>query len=74
MIPFRKQRLATTVTNRILNLANELPPISLPGAPAAPGPVPGGPELAAATQTPPEPVTAAPEVVEEVALIKGGML
>jgi len=45
MIPFRTQRLATSVTNRLLNIHAGLPPRVEPGEPAAPEPSPEGQEL-----------------------------
>lgn len=57
MIPFRRQRLATSVVNRILNLYDELPRPQSLGDPAAPGPVPGGQQLDARLAAPTPPVT-----------------
>lgn len=63
MIPFRTQRLATSVVNRILNLRTEFvaEPRPASGLPAAPEPTP-------MPQPSTEPVSADPQVAQDVAL------
>lgn len=68
MIPFRKQRLATSVVNRILNVADGIAPRGAEGAPAAPEPLASGAELEAQMAAPKPPVSADPETTEAVAL------
>jgi hypothetical protein len=68
MIPFRTQRLATSVVNRILMVARGIEPMSSQGSQAAPEPIPGGDAIDAGLQQPTQPVDAAPELAEEVAL------
>lgn len=69
MIPFRTQRLATTVTNRILDLAENLKaPAPAAGAPAAPEPLVEGAELAAKIAAPKSEVDADPGTAAEIAL------
>lgn len=67
-IPFRTQRLATSVTNRILQIYHGLPPRDVPGMPNAPGPLPEGGQLEASLQTPKEPVDADPGTANAIAL------
>ncbi len=64
MIPFRTQRLATTVVNRILNLRSEFksgPQMQPPSLPAAPEPTP-------IAQQPAVPVDADPQTAQDIAL------
>ena len=68
MIPFRTQRLATSVTNRILNIYAGLPPPIAQGAPAAPEPLPEGAALDAAIQQPKPAVDADPATAAQIAL------
>lgn len=68
MIPFRRQRLATSVTNRILNVYDGVFPKATPGAPAAPDSRLAAAELAARTGAPKPPVDAPQETAEEIAL------
>jgi hypothetical protein len=67
-IPFRTQRIATSVTNRILQIYHGLPPRDVPGMPNAPGPLPQGGELEASMAAPKAPVDAAPEAADAIAL------
>lgn len=66
MIPFRTQRLATSVTNRILNVYDGLPPRVQPGAPAAPEPLAEGAELDATIAAPKPPVDADPQTADAI--------
>lgn len=67
-IPFRTQRLATSVVNRIMNVHDGINPPAPPGMPNAPDT--GGPaaELAATVGAPKAPVDASPGTAEAVAL------
>lgn len=66
MIPFRTQRLATSVVNRILNVYEGVAPKAAQGAPAAPAGMGG--ELEAVLQAPKPPVDADPATAEAIAL------
>lgn len=66
MIPFRTQRLATSVVNRIMNVYEGLQPKTQPGVPAAPAPMGG--ELDVALGAPKPAVDAAPDTAEAIAL------
>lgn len=68
MIPFRTQRLATSVVNRILNVRDGINPQPAAGAPAAPNTVLQEQELAARVGAPKPAVDAAPETAEAIAL------
>ena len=68
MIPFRTQRVATSVTNRILNIYAGLPPKPTPAEPSAPVPTPGGQELAAQLAAPKAPVDASPQDANAIGL------
>jgi len=68
MIPFRTQRLATSVVNRILDVYDGLPPRVPPGAPAAPDPLPAGPALEQKLGAPQSPVDADPQTANAIAL------
>lgn len=68
MIPFRTQRIATSVVNRILNVADGLQPVAQPGELAAPDPLPAANELEARLNAPKAPVDAPPAVAEDIAL------
>lgn len=68
MIPFRTQRLATSVVNRILNVADGVFPQPKPGAPAAPDSQLAAAELSARMSAPKPPVDAPAGTVEAVAL------
>lgn len=68
MIPFRRQRVATSVVNRILNVYNhDLPPPAL-GNPSAPEPLPEGAQLEAQIAAPKPPTDADPQTASAVAL------
>lgn len=66
MIPFRTQRLATSVVNRIMNVYEGIERRSKPGMPAAPAPMGG--ELEAALAAPKPPVDADTATTEAVTL------
>lgn len=68
MIPFRRQRLATSVVNRIMNMADGLAPAEALGAPAAPDTTGPQAELAANVTAPKAPVDAPQETAEAIAL------
>lgn len=68
MIPFRTQRMATSVTNRILAIHAGLPPRVEPGAPAAPDRLPEGDSLDARINSPKPPVDATPQEADALAL------
>lgn len=69
MIPFRKQRLATSVTNRIFNIYDGLPPRAVaPGAPAAPEPLAEGAKLDATIAAPKPPVDADPQTADAIGM------
>jgi len=75
MIPFRTQRLATTVVNRILDLHEGIARPAEPGTPAAPSPLPQGLLIEQRLATPPAPVDAPDQATaDEVALTSGGLL
>jgi len=67
MIPFRRQRLATSVTNRILDLYDGMPPRVVPGAPAAPEPLEEGAVVDAQLGAPKAPVDADPQTANAIA-------
>lgn len=71
-IKFPKHHIATSVVNRIMNIADELetgaetPQVGpVPNVPAA---LPEGPALSAALYQPTQPVTAGPELAEALTL------
>lgn len=68
MIPFRTQRLATSVTNRIMNVYDGVFPKANPGTPAAPDSQLASAELAARMSAPKAPVDAPQQTAEEIAL------
>lgn len=68
MIPFRTQRLATSVVNRILAIHAGLPPRAQVGEPAAPEPLAEGSELDARIAAPKPATDASPEAAEAIAL------
>ena len=68
MIPFIKQRLATSVVNRIFNVYDGLPPRTKPGAPAAPDPLPEAPALDARLAAPQQPADADPQTADAISL------
>lgn len=68
MIPFRTQRLATSVVNRILDIYDGLPPRVSPGMPAAPEPSSSGAQLEQQLQQPQPPVDAAPDIAQAIAI------
>jgi hypothetical protein len=68
MIPFRTQRLATSVTNRIMNIYDGVFPKAKPGAPAAPDSQLASAELAARMNAPKPPVDAPPQTAADIAL------
>ena len=68
MIPFRTQRLATSVTNRILNVYDGIFPKGKPGAPAAPDSQLANAELAAHMAAPKPPVDAPQQTAADIAL------
>jgi hypothetical protein len=68
MIPFRTQRLATSVVNRIMNVADGVFPKSAPGMPAAPDTSIANAELAANANEPKGPVDASQQTAAEIAL------
>jgi hypothetical protein len=67
-IPFRTQRLATSVTNRIRAIYAGLPPRAEEGAPNAPEPLPEGANLQARIDAPKAPTDADPGTASAVAL------
>ena len=67
-IPFRTQRLATSVTNRILQIHAGLPPRSEVGAPAAPDHLAEGDALDARINAPRDSVDADPGTATAIAL------
>jgi hypothetical protein len=68
MIPFRTQRMATSVVNRLLNFYHGLPPETQPGPPAAPDPQPAGQALDAQFSAPKGATDADPQTAEQIAL------
>jgi len=75
MIPFRTQRLATSVVNRILDIDAGLPPITAaPGIVAAPEPLQTGEDLDAKLAQPSAPVDADPQTAQDIALAAGGLV
>lgn len=68
MIPFRTQRLATSVVNRILNVADGVFPKSTPGMPAAPDGRLANAELAAHMSAPKPPVDAPQQTAADIAI------
>jgi hypothetical protein len=69
MIPFRTQRLATSVVNRILNVYDGLPPRPTRPVPATPDPLPDAQAIEARlTQAQATPVDAAPNLAQEISL------
>ena len=68
MIPFRTQRLATSVTNRILNIYAGLPPKAEPGEPNAPTPNPEGALVDQRIYAPKAPVDASPSDANAIGL------
>ncbi len=68
MIPFRTQRLATSVTNRILNIYHGLPPKAEAGDANAPEPNPEGTLVDQRIYAPKEPTDAAPQDANAIAL------
>lgn len=68
MIPFRRQRLATSVTNRIMNVYDGVFPRTKSGAPAAPSSQLAGAELEATLSQPKPPVDAPQQTVADIAL------
>ena len=68
MIPFRTQRLATSVTNRILQIHAGLPPRVEPGAPAAPEPSPEGEALDQKFNAPKPGTDADPQAADAITL------
>lgn len=72
MIPFRTQRVATSVTNRILNVYRGLPPRQDGGELSAPAPLEEGAAVDQRLNAPKAPVDADPQTAEAVA-IGGGI-
>lgn len=69
MIPFRRQRLATSVVNRIFNIYEGIQQMPKPSAvPAAPQALPEGGRLDAKLATAPQPVDADSATAAEIAL------
>jgi hypothetical protein len=68
VIPFRTQRVATSVVNRILNIRDGLEPVPSAGAPSAPDPLPEAAELDARIAAPKAPVDADPQTAAGIAL------
>lgn len=67
-IPFRTQRLATSVVNRILQIHAGLPPRDTPGMQNAPGPLPEGGALEQELGAPKPAVDADPAAANAIAL------
>jgi hypothetical protein len=67
-IAFRTQRVATSVVNRILNVAEGIFPKPTPGQLNAPGALPEGAQLDAQIGTPKAPVDADPNTASAIAL------
>lgn len=74
MIPFRTQRLATSVVNRILDVYDGLPPRPGPGMLAAPDPLPQGAQLDAQLQAPAAPSEAPDDQTAAAIALKAGRL
>jgi hypothetical protein len=68
VIPFRTQRLATSVTNRILAIHAGLPPRAEAGAPNEPEPLEEGAEVDARINAPKGPTDADPGTAAGIAL------
>jgi hypothetical protein len=68
VIPFRTQRLATSVTNRILAIHAGLPPRAEAGAPNAPEPLGEGADVQARINAPKAPADADPATAAGIAL------
>lgn len=68
MIPFRTQRMATSVVNRILDVYDGHIATPPPGEPAAPTPLLEGQQLQKQIEAPKAPVDATPENAEQIAL------
>lgn len=68
MIPFRTQRMASSVVNRILDVYEGIAPAASSGAPAAPGIVTEGAELTAKLAEPKPAVDAEPAAAAAIAL------
>lgn len=71
MIPFPRYHIATSVVNRLLNVAHEVR--TLRAAPVAPGlnipdPIPEGQALTQQLFTPPPAMDASPQVAQSIAL------
>ena len=67
-IPFRTQRMATSVVNRILDVYDGLAPAPGSGTPAAPLPIPEGDALEQQIAAPKPAVDADPQTAEQIAL------
>lgn len=74
MIPFRRQRLATSVVNRILDIYEGLQPPTQPGMPAVPTPLPEGQLIDQKLNQPVAPSTADSQTADAIALKQGGLL
>ncbi len=74
MIPFRTQRLATSVVNRIMNVYAGINPPPQSGAPSAPEAPALGAPLDAALTSRQAPVDASPDTAEDVSLTAGGLI
>lgn len=67
-IAFRTQRVATSVVNRILNVADGIFPKPAPGVVNAPTELPADQQLAAQLAAPKAPVDADPNTASAIAL------
>ena len=68
MIPFRTQRLATSVVNRIMNVHAGLPPRPADGMPSAPEPTASGAVLDRKIAQPVQTADADPQIAQDIAL------
>lgn len=68
MIPFRKQRMATSVVNRIMNVYAGVSEQAGSGVPAAPVPLGEGAALDMELEQPKPPVDADPQTASAIAL------